>query len=243
MFPDAQSHSTQSQDYYNWGWKEIEAAVNGGSELVGTGAQAKAAVYSNPNTLLNAADVFETVRQLLGVIADTLENQSKALASGPDAPWQGDAANAFYSSVSMFAAQVRANFNVLDAGTSGLLNVPDQLNQAGNELTYRQAVVNEIDTFYANMASNLGAGTVNGGLVQVSQFPAIANAMKEDMLYFGLLPLATVYQRATASIHPAVPPTLTTGNPNGQNQPNINMPYINMPYINMPYINMPPLAC
>jgi hypothetical protein len=77
MFANPNAPSSSAGDYYNWDWKQIEAAINGGSEIVGQDGQEQAASISDPATLWAAGDTFEYVSQVL----DNGNTLSKAQAT------------------------------------------------------------------------------------------------------------------------------------------------------------------
>src|SRR5580693_7865116 len=219
-FPKGTTSSTQPStqpNYASWTWKEIEAAINGGSELTGNGEQI-AAGFAAPSTLWETGNALEYVRQSLIMVAQTLSQQAKALAGGADSPWQGPAASAFLDSMTLFSQQVSANAEVLDGG-SGPINgtVPQQLVEDGNALSRAQAIVSSIDAWYAQQAIELGAPVMSNGLVQVSAIKGLPEMMTQDMYTYGLMPLVGHYQVTRDSINSPSPmfstptPTPTPG--------------------------------
>ena len=144
-------------NYASWTWKQIEAAILGGSQIPpGTDGQQTAQGFSDPTTLWATADALELVRQTLNMVGQALQDQGKALAGGQNPPWKGEAANAFYDTMTVFSQQVAANAQVLNAPPTAA-TLPQQLVDSGNDLALAQEKIKAIDSWYANEAVQLGA--------------------------------------------------------------------------------------
>jgi hypothetical protein len=249
IFGDPQVSSTDSpDDWQSWTWSQIEAAILGGSEMT-TAAQAQRAQgIADPATLQAAAEVFYTVQTTLQAVGDDLVQQASLLAGQDGSPWQGEAAAAFVAMIKNFANNIYANVSVLAdaAGNS----ISDELINNANTLQWAQYEIRYLDSYYANVAEQQGAGVV-GGLVQVHEIPSIVTAMtNEMMLVMGRLVAnykSNIYN--TAIQPPVVNPNLNSGlnsNPNlNFNVPNINIPnfappvYPNMPNVGTPNVGTP----
>jgi hypothetical protein len=214
MFAGSGNQSSTAADYYKWTWKEIEAAINGGSEIATAAGQKQASALSNPQTLWDAGNLFEYFRQLLNMVAQALSDQAKALAGGDNAPWKGAAADAFLNTMTLFSKQVQANADVLSGGPAGMDPVPQQLINNGNALSKAQTVISAIDNWYANQAKAMGVQPMSNGLVPISQKPKLVQMMTNDMLNDGLLPLVANYQ---ITIDAVVSPTAITAGPGSGN--------------------------
>jgi hypothetical protein len=199
MFASGGNANSTAADYYNWTWKQIEAAINGGSEVATSAGQEQAASLSSPTTLWNAGNTFQYVQEVLSMVATALSDQANALAGGSDAPWQGQAADAFYDTMTLYSKQVAANAEELSGGAAGVGgSIPDLLVQSGNQLSSAQAQISAIDSWYAQQAINQGA-SVSNGLVQVHDIPSIPPMMTADMLKV-LLSLAGQYHTTYSAL-------------------------------------------
>jgi hypothetical protein len=181
IFGDPNYSSYSTSQYYSWDWKQIEAAIDGGSTISGTGGEQEALSISNPQTLWDAGDTFEYIRQVLTMVAQSLADQSNALAGGNSPPWKGAAADAFLSTMTTFSKQVAANAEVLTGGSAGLDPVPSKLVDNGNHLSSAQNIVRSIDSWYAQQALNMGIHAMSNGLVPVSQVSGLPDMITHDM--------------------------------------------------------------
>jgi hypothetical protein len=170
-----------ANDFAGWTWQQIEAAIVGGAKLL-SGDQAQALSVSDPTTLWTAGDIFNNIQLLVQDVGNGLQNAAKQLAGGGDAPWQGDAAQAFYSMMQSFSSDVLAAANVLGGGPSGVDSVPQQLIANGNALSTAQAEIEDIDSYYAQAAVAEGAPVMSNGLVEVSKKPVLVAEMTSQML-------------------------------------------------------------
>ncbi len=231
IFGDPNYGSFSASDYYTWDWKQIEAAIDGGSTITGDGEQTAQSV-SYPKTLWDAGDVFEYVREVLNMVATSLADQANALAGGTSPLWKGDAADAFLATMTTFSKQVAANADVLSGGSAGLDPVPAQLVGNGNSLAKAQTIVHSIDAWYAQQALNMGVQPMSNGLVPVSQVSQIPPMMTHDMLNYALLPLVANYQMTIDSIvsPTAVTPKVgnSTGSPNPSPTDNVPNPSLDL---------------
>lgn len=224
VFGDPSSDPGSIQDYDNWDWKQIEAAINGMSAGVDNSANSShAKSVSDPQSLQDAADIFYQVQQVLSGVAQALTDQAKALA-GDNGPWKGDAADSFLTMMETFSKQVTATAAALSGGTSGVDSVPQQLADNAVNLLNAQNLISEIDTYYANEAIKSGVTPMSNGLIPISQRPQLVEWMTEDMRTV-LKSLAREYQVTIDSVRSpgpvnsplgSTPPPTTT---NGPNQP------------------------
>ncbi|MET8948854.1 hypothetical protein ABZX30_36410 [Streptomyces sp. NPDC004542] len=168
-------------DYDSWDWKQIMAAITGGSALVpGEGGEARASSVSSPQTLVKAANDFQYVQEVMAMVAKSLADQSKALAGGEGAPWRGGAADAFMESMTTFSKQVASNAEALGGGATGS-SVGQNLVWSANALAVAQANIHAIDYWYANQAARLGVKPMANGLMPISQKPELVQMMTDDM--------------------------------------------------------------
>jgi len=226
-----------ASDYSTWTWKQIEAAIDGGSMLL-SGDQSQAQGVSNPQTLWQAADIFNNVMILLQNIGQDLQASSQQFAGGDGSPWQGDAANAFATMMTGFSQEVLAAGNVLAGGSSGLDSIPAQLITNGNALSTAQTEIEDLDTYYAEAAVAQGAPIMGNGLVEISAKPVLVNEMTTQMLTV-LDQLAHNYQVTVDSI--ISPNALNNPGDNSNTTDNLNIPNINLniPNINLGSLNTP----
>lgn len=211
--PDGSS-SGSINDYDNWDWKQIKAAITGMSAGVATDAnESHARAVADPQSLLDAANAFFHVQRTLEGITKSLVDQAKALA-GDNGPWNGAAADAFHDMMTNFSRQVKANADVLAGGSTGDRSVPHQL--ANNAITLQSArnKLGEIDTWYADQAIAMGVTPMSNGLIPISQKPELVAMMNEDMRSV-LKSLAHTYQVTTDTIVNPVPVNSPANNPNG----------------------------
>ena len=234
-------------DWQSMTWSQIEAAILGASEVSSSNTDTGAGT-ADPTSLQSAADVFYTVQQTLASVAEDMVQQAGLLAGQDGSPWTGAAAESFMAMIKTFANDINANVSLLQdaAGNS----VPDQLINNANTLAWAQQEVQYIDSYWANIATQEGAQTING-LVQVHEVPSIPPLMTSDMKQV-MSSLVTNYSQNTyptpVSPQPVSPNGSTNINPNlNQNVPNYNFngPNYgapNYPNINMPNINIPNYA-
>ncbi|MFD9495438.1 WXG100 family type VII secretion target [Streptomyces sp. NPDC060005] len=211
--PDGSS-SGSINDYDNWDWKQIKAAITGMSAGVATDAnESHARAVADPQSLLDAANAFFHVQRTLEGITKSLVDQAKALA-GDNGPWNGAAADAFLDMMTNFSRQVKANADVLAGGSTGDRSVPHQL--ANNAITLQSAQnkLGEIDSWYADQAIAMGVTPMSNGLIPISQKPELVQMMNEDMRSV-LKSLAHTYQVTTDNIVNPVPVNSPANNPNG----------------------------
>ncbi|GHB68351.1 hypothetical protein GCM10010377_68960 [Streptomyces viridiviolaceus] len=210
-------------DYDSWDWKQIMAAITGGSNLTpGAGGDTRASAVSDPKTLVKAANDFQYVQEVMAMVAKSLADQSKALAGGDGAPWQGAAADAFMDTMSTFSKQVANNADALNGGSTGS-SVGQNLVWSANALLVAQANIHAIDAWYANEAARLGVKPMANGLMPISQKPELVQMMTDDMRA-ELKKLATNYAQVSQNLSrvqpkPVTPPTRdpSTGNGNDGN--------------------------
>ncbi|MCX5401202.1 WXG100 family type VII secretion target [Streptomyces sp. NBC_00102] len=207
IYGDTKNQGSRS-DYDSWDWKQIMAAVTGGSNMTpGAGGEARASSVSNPQTLMTAANEFQAVQELMEMVGKSLADQAKALAGGKGAPWQGAAADAFADTMTTFSREVLANAAALGGGSTGT-PVGPSLVQGANSLAFAQAQIHAIDTWYANEAIKVGVVPMANGLIPVSQRPDIVEMMTNDMRSV-LKSLANNYSTVTQSLNNVKPKAVT----------------------------------
>ena len=224
-------------DYSSWTWKQIEAAIDGGSMLL-SGDRSQAQNVSSPQTLWQAGDIFNNVMVVLQNVGQGLQASAKQFAGGDGSPWQGDAANAFATMMTGFSNEVLAAGNVLGGGSSGLDSVPAQLITNGNALSTAQTEIEDLDTYYAEAAVAEGAPIMGNGLVEISAKPVLVAEMTAQMQTV-LTQLAHNYQVTVDSI--ISPNALNNPGDNSNTPDNLNIPNINLniPNINLGNLNTP----
>ncbi|MGW7673278.1 WXG100 family type VII secretion target, partial [Streptomyces sp. NPDC054775] len=169
------------QDYDTWDWKQIEAAINGMAAGVGSsGNKSHAASVSSPASLMEAANAFQEVEQVLYGVAGSLIAQANALA-GPNGPWKGDAADSFLDVIKKMSNQVIANADKLSGGATGAHPVPQSLADNAVSLGNAQQLIHEIDVWYANQAIRLKVKPMSNGLIPISKKPELVRMMTDDM--------------------------------------------------------------
>ncbi|MFF7361482.1 hypothetical protein [Streptomyces sp. NPDC008125] len=207
IYGDTKNQGSRS-DYDSWDWKQIMAAVTGGSNMTpGAGGEARASSVSNPQTLMTAANEFQYVQEVMEMVGKSLADQAKALAGGKGAPWQGAAADAFADTMTTFSKEVLSNAAALAGGSTGT-PVGQSLVAGSNSLTFAQAQIHAIDTWYANEAIRVGVVPMANGLIPVSQRPDIVEMMTNDMRSV-LKSLANNYSTVTQSLNNVKPKAVT----------------------------------
>jgi len=173
--------SGSPDDFGSWDWKQIEAAITGIAAAHSGDTQGfqDAQLVSNPQTLYDAANTFEYVKQTLQMVHTSISDQTDALANGDHAPWKGPASQAFRQMMSTLSQNVKANAQVL-IGDVGADDIPQQVNHNGQQLATAIKTIHDIDIWYANEAVKQGAPVVNG-LVMVHEKPKIVEMMTHDM--------------------------------------------------------------
>ncbi|MEU8472555.1 WXG100 family type VII secretion target, partial [Streptomyces sp. NPDC029006] len=203
-------------DYDGWDWKQIMAAITGGSALVpGEGGDGRASSVSSPQTLVKAANDFQFVQEVMAMVAKSLADQAKALAGGNGAPWQGGAADAFMDAMTTFSKQVASNAEALGGGSTGS-SVAQNLVWSANALSVAQANIHSIDAWYANQAARLGVKPMANGLMPISQKPELVQMMTDDMRA-ELKKLASNYAQVSQNLGRVQPKPVVspTKNPDG----------------------------
>ncbi|MGW2637361.1 hypothetical protein, partial [Streptomyces sp. NPDC001348] len=213
VFADANGDT--SGDYSNWDWKHIMAAITGGAAYTGSDLEQKAAGYSNPLTVQNAANTFWYVQEVLKEVGDDLVGLAESV-TGENGFWKGEAATAFSSAISGLGRQTLQMADVLSGGVTGDNNVPQQLANNAQHLYEAIAKVKDIDNWYAKEAARIDPDLVmSNGLVRVSANEKIVKMMTDDMRQV-LVALAKHYKINKDSIsQPTSPsnPATTGGTP------------------------------
>ncbi|GLY54509.1 WXG100 family type VII secretion target, partial [Lentzea sp. NBRC 102530] len=215
-------------DYDKWDWKAIKASIWNGAAVSATSREDLVDGPSDPQTLWSAAVTFLEVQTVLHTIGKTLAKHSEALA-GEDGPWKGEASAAFRIMMTQFAQAFLNHATQLDGGAAQLAPVPLQLHQAGQYLDWARQSVHAIDLHYASevrrmaFLHNASVRThsqaidviLPNGLVEVSKFPRVVEAMTNDMRKV-LKTLAQKYEHTTfdTTLTPVgAPRGATTGPP------------------------------
>ncbi|HEV7979126.1 hypothetical protein [Amycolatopsis sp.] len=174
-------------DYESWDWKQIKAAIVGGS-AVPPGADGNisssdtAAMHSvaNPQSFFDAANSFNNAQQRMLIVAESISQQARSLA-GENGPWKGEAAKAFLNLMEKFALKVKNQAESIGGGDANINPIPGQLWNNGNQLIWAQNQINAIDVWYAQQAQNSGVDPMDNGLIPVSQRPEIVAMLTRDM--------------------------------------------------------------
>ncbi|MFD6315274.1 hypothetical protein [Streptomyces nigra] len=174
--------SGSSADYASWDWKQIKAAITGGSAYsANSGGAERAAGVSDPASLWRAGNVFLEIQRVLEMVGRQLDDQATAVAGGEGAVWRGEAAQQFLLMMRGFSQKVQAAAEVLSGGNTGINSVPNQLVANGNSLSQAIALVEAIDSHYANQAKLMGVAAMDNGLIPVSQKPLVVELLNRDM--------------------------------------------------------------
>ncbi|MEU8718383.1 hypothetical protein AB0C83_41000, partial [Streptomyces sp. NPDC048663] len=197
VFPDAKGDS--SGDYSKWDWKTIMAAITGGAAYTGSDHEQKAAGYSNPQTVQDAANTFWYVQEVLKGAGDHLAGLAQAV-TGESGFWKGEGAAAFGSAITELGQQTQQMAAVLSGGVTGDYNVPQQLANNAYHLYEAIAKIKDIDNWYAKEAARINPELVmSNGLVRVSANEKIVKMMTDDMRQV-LIALAKHYKINKESI-------------------------------------------
>ncbi|MDM4721483.1 hypothetical protein QTQ03_18475 [Micromonospora sp. WMMA1363] len=178
--------SELSGDESSWNWKQIKAAVNGGSEIArgDDGAREEARGVSDPESFFRMAQSFARVQATLALCREVTQVHSRAIA-GEGRPWQGHSADAFSSSMAWTVGVLDAHVDQITAGATEDRpeqgSIVESLVDAGNRLAYSRAVLDAIDHHYAAEARRLGVEPMDNGLIPVSKRPDIVAMMDRDM--------------------------------------------------------------
>ncbi|MFI8301798.1 hypothetical protein ACIGCZ_38580 [Streptomyces nigra] len=207
--------SGSSADYASWDWKQIKAAITGGAAYAGdSGGSERAAGVSDPASLWRAGNVFLQIQRVLEMVGRQLEDQATAVAGGEGAVWRGEAAQQFLLMMRGFSQKVLAAAEVLSGGNSGINSVPNQLVANGNSLSQAIALVEAIDSHYANQAKLMGVSAMDNGLIPVSRKPEVVELLNRDMRRV-LMDLADHYSITINAIRQPAPVTNPlAGSPN-----------------------------
>jgi hypothetical protein len=173
--------SGSPDDFGSWDWKQIEAAITGIAAAHSDDSQGfqDALLVSDPQSLYEAANTLEYVKQTLQMVHTSISEQTDALTNGDNAPWKGPASQAFRQMMDTLSQNVKANAQVL-TGDVGADDIPQQVNHNGLQLATAIKTIHDIDIWYANEAVKQGAPVVNG-LVMVHEKPKIVEMMTHDM--------------------------------------------------------------
>ncbi|MGP4014273.1 hypothetical protein [Saccharopolyspora sp. 5N708] len=198
-----------NEDYGTWGWKQIKAAICGGSEMSTDRDREGAASVADPQSLWTAGAAFNRTRQLFELCRTTLEQQRNATKQ----VWRGPAADAFDTGMDYFGKVVDNHVEQLGGGRSGGDSVAQELVDAGNKLQRAQWEINQIDAHYAAWAEQNGADKMDNGLIMVSQKGFAVDGLDRQMREV-ITRLGGEYQIAHSKLRPAPPPNFSVTNPN-----------------------------
>ncbi|SHH05911.1 hypothetical protein [Streptoalloteichus hindustanus] len=211
-------------DYQNWTWKQIKAAICGGSEEHGGDAARKA--HSDPASFWDAGNKIQNLGRVFALCRDTLRVHAKAIA-GPGGVWKGPSAEAFLNQMDYYAKVFDAHVDrVTKPEFGGSRSLPQELVDAGNKLSTAQAKINAIDLWYADQATRLGASTFEkdgAKLVTVSSKPEVVKLLDRDMRKV-IGELAGEYEVKVPTFSAPVPktPNVNPNNPGGPNPYGVN---------------------
>ncbi|MDH6630644.1 uncharacterized protein YukE [Streptomyces sp. LBL] len=211
-------------DYKDWDWKQIMQAVTGGAALDNAKDTETAAAISDPQSVQEAANAFYYTQKVLEDVAQSLKEQSEALA-GDKGPWQGQAAQAFNTAMGSFSQQVTTMAEALSGGITGHHNIPQQLADNAQHLREGIAKINDINYWYAQQALKMNPhARMPNGLISVHDSPPIPEMMANDMrqVLYGLAEHYTVVKNAV--VEPVPPDDPTAAPPAGSNPYSIGGP-------------------
>ncbi|MFB9925915.1 hypothetical protein ACFORO_12950 [Amycolatopsis halotolerans] len=174
-----------SKDFDGLTWKQIEAAILGGGSLSG-GQDNRDKAYGNVNwqSLQDAAGVFQETQQNLAMVAQSIQDQTAALA-GPDGPWKGDAATKFKDMMTALGNKFSDLADRIGDG-GGSNNVPNNLVNSAAYLKWAQDTIRYIDSYYASQVLAQGSKYhLSDGRAYISQFPEAVEMMTNDMRKVG----------------------------------------------------------
>ena len=174
VFPVSGATRDNPNDFENWDWKQIRAAVVG---YAATGEE-RSAPGSDPDTLYQAATAFYRSSRVLDYVAQNVALQAEELA-GPEGAWNGPAAKSFRGMMDTLAAKLTAKSNQISGGISHTNSVPVQLHNSGNYLAWAKETIVNIDSHYASWVGTHGR-RING-LAAISDYPQLVAQMTEDM--------------------------------------------------------------
>jgi uncharacterized protein YukE len=204
------------QDFVGWTWKQIEAAILGGGSMTVTADSASRAKGNvDPQTLQDAANIFETAQQTLSVISQSIKDQTAALA-GENGPWKGTAATQFVQLMATMAAKVDGQVDQLTGGGDSSRSIPNQLANSAAYLQWAQNTIRYIDSYYAQQVIARGQ-QLGDGRAYISQFPEAVQMMTNDMKNVADQLEAKYNTFAVKTL--SVPDTTGTGTPGPGNPP------------------------
>ncbi|PRY38972.1 hypothetical protein CLV43_108372 [Umezawaea tangerina] len=189
FFATGDGSGLKKEDYDNWDWHRIEAAITGFSSVPPDMKVDFSSGPSNPSTLWNAALAFRSVQEILFQIGSTTREQAKTLA-GEDGYWKGEAATAFLQLMTQFGNAFTSHARQLAGGPAHISPVPESLWAAGSYLDWARRTIYEIDAHYGNeaikVATMFGSAVVDelimdNKMVKISSYPFIVAMMEADM--------------------------------------------------------------
>ena len=211
--PNAVFNNTQ--DYLNWDWKQLMAAVFGRAAVPDGAPGVFANMEPSPESLWDAAKRVNVALDALNTVEVSLQQQIDALAGEEHGAWKGPAAQDFRSQVNIVRAKVLAKINQLIGGTSGENHVVQNLWNNGNDLKWAQHAIQAIDAYYskwirdhADLLTYVYQTDIimANGLTRISAVPGLPEQMAEDMqVVIGTL--ATRYSKW--HVNPAGDPVVT----------------------------------
>ncbi|MGI5499190.1 hypothetical protein [Lentzea sp. CA-135723] len=235
-------------DYDTWDWKAIKSAIANIAAATAGSEVAEGERVSNPESLWDAAETFRKIKEVLIVVGDSITEQAEAVA-GEDGPWQGLAATTVLGTMKQFAKTFHNHATQIDGGPARLNPTPEGLYTAGNYLQWAINEVSRIDYHYANEVIRIAneyneraeqynrvytgpnsmivpyiEAVMPNGMVEVSKFPKVVEAMTDDMRKV-LKELATQYDAtrfdaSLATVTPLPPPGRTDTDEDGPEDKN-----------------------
>lgn len=169
--------TSKGDDFSTWTWKQIKAAITGGAALTGTADLSRVNGVSDPLTLKQAGQKLYEAQMTMQMVAKSIADQAEALA-GEHGPWKGDGAESFNLQMKYLADQIRARAKQIAGGSAGEGNVPVQLINRGNDLTWAINAINYIDVYYADWVRQQFGGT---GLAHIADHPEAVTQMTNQM--------------------------------------------------------------
>ena len=226
-----------TDDYEDWDWKQIEAAIVGGADMGNIQKDKNKAEFSVPQTLWTAADSFFNLATEINNALTTFNYNVNALV-GDGGPWKGDAAKVASDNFKYFSDAVTTQLDSINGKGDPSKAIYNHLYDSGNYLNWAINEITAIDEWYAGQAASLGATkhkTDDGTeLIHVSDIKGLPEMITSSMQPV-IKTLASKYKQShdDTVIPPYSPPMLP---PPKQNTPEIKIP----PPPKQPKLDIPP---
>lgn len=174
-----------TDEYEDWTWKQIEAAIVGGVDQGNTQRDANQAEFSVPKTMWDASNIFFGLASQINNALTTFNYNVNALV-GEGGPWKGDAAKVAGENFTYFSKAVKTQLDSLTGGDDPTKAVYNNLFNSGNYLNWAINTITAIDEWYADQAAKLGASsheTEDGTkLIHVSDIKGLPEMIQKSML-------------------------------------------------------------